>query len=514
MPGWLAACGLPQPAAARLAQPETWAADPTSAVALPGLAADLGAATHLLNRITFGPRPGQAAQVAAIGLDAYLEQQLNPQQIDDSALEQRLQAFQTLGLDPSELLVQFAPRQGAAGGKFQSGPPRVVAELETASLLRAVASERQLLEVMVDFWSNHLNVYIGKTLARLFKTVDDREVIRPHALGTFRDLLLASARSPAMLVYLDNAENTRPGARLGRGGLNENYARELLELHTVGVDAGYSQDDIIAVARTHTGWTIRRPRGADAPGTFVFEPRLHDDGQKTIAFLGLTLPAGGDMREGEMLLARLAEHPKTAERLARKLVTAFVGDTPPEELVSQAAKAYLDSGTDIRATLRAILASAAFHASAGQKIKLPLRMLVSAVRALDVRMADQGQLGLLALVKQLRALGQPFFGWPAPNGYPQAGAAWINSSGMLARWNTALLLAAGQVRGVRPALEALGPAGAQSAEAIVDALGSALLAPGALGADARQALIECVQAGLALPELAGLILASPAFQLH
>ncbi|HJZ45928.1 MAG TPA: DUF1800 domain-containing protein, partial [Roseiflexaceae bacterium] len=357
------------------------------------------------------------------------------------------------------------------------------------------------------------------------KTADDRDVIRQHALGKFRELLLASARSPAMLVYLDNAENIRPGAQRGKqdSGLNENYAREVMELHTVGADGGYTQDDVTTVARVLTGWTVAG-RNAGQPGEFQFLPRLHDDGEKHIAFLNLALRAGGGIADGEALLAALAAHPKTAERIARKLCVTFVSDDPPQPLVERAAKAYLDGDTDTRATLKTILTSDEFKQSAGQKVKLPLRALVSSIRALGADIGDGKQ--LLPLVQQLRDMGQAFFGWQAPNGYPQVGAAWVNTGGMLARWNAAFALAEGRLGGVRFDLHRFISPDIRTAGELVDALGAALLhAP--LPAPARAALVAYAGDGAGeratidraaidrrLPELAGLLLASPAFQIH
>jgi uncharacterized protein (DUF1800 family) len=513
LPAWLAACarGAAAPAAQQLATPEAWASPQ------PGAHSDI---LHLLNRITYGPRPGEVERVAQIGSAAFLDQQLHPEQIDDTALDARLAQFASLAMSSAELFETYPP-------KGKPGPRIIIQELEAAALLRAIFSQRQLFEIMVDFWSNHLNIFIGKNQVKWLKTADDRDVIRKHALGTFRDLLLASAKSPAMLVYLDNAENVKPGARRGKkaGGLNENYAREVMELHTVGADGGYTQDDVTTVARALTGWTITR-RNADDTGEFQFVPRLHDDGAKRIAFLDLTLAAGDGIAGGEALLARLAAHPKTATRIAHKLCATFVGDDPPPALVERAAKAYLDGDTDIRATLAVILRSDEFKAAAGQKIKLPLRLLVSAVRALGADIPNGDPRAALPLVLQLRGLGQAFFAWQAPNGYPQAGTAWVNTGGMLSRWNLAFALAEGRIKGVRHDLNAFSAADTTTAGTLVDAVGSSLLyAP--LPALARMALIdyasegqgEQAQIGTAsrkrkLPELAGLILASPAFQTY
>jgi uncharacterized protein (DUF1800 family) len=513
MPAWLSACQRAGAgAAAPLADPATWELAP------PGAHPEI---VHLLSRITYGPRPGEVERVAKLGWDAFIDQQLSPEQIDDSALGVRLARFPTLTMSTPDLFASY-PLKG------QPGPRAIVRELEAAALLRAIYSSRQLFEIMVDFWSNHLSIYIGKRQIKWLKTADDRDVIRRHALGKFRDLLLASARSPAMLVYLDNAENVRPGAQRGKlaRGLNENYARELMELHTVGADGGYTQADVTTVARALTGWTVTG-RNADQAGEFQFVRRLHDDGAKRIDFLDLTLPAGGGAEEGEQLLARLASHPKTAERIARKLCAAFVADDPPPALVERAARAYLDSDTDTRAVLGLILRSDEFRAAAGQKIKLPLRTLVSAARALGAEAGDPGasEARTGGLVAELLGLGQPFFGWQSPNGYPQAGAAWVNTGGMLSRWNSAFALAEGRVAGVAVDLARLvGPA--DTAGALADAAAGALLhAP--LPAPARAALADYLSDGggeaqaidpaaraRKLPELVGLILASPAFQIH
>ncbi|MBC8075347.1 MAG: DUF1800 family protein, partial [Chloroflexales bacterium] len=238
-------------AAAAAPDPTSWASDDVSGDAL----------LHLVSRTSYGATTETLARARALGADAYLDEQLHPERIDDAALNRRLAPLSTLALSSSELITRFP--QGA-----KPGPQVIIRELEQASLLRAIYSRRQLHEVMVDFWSNHFNIFIGKQAAKWLKTADDRDVIRPHALGKFRELLLASARSPAMLVYLDNAQSSAQ-QRGGRGGLNENYARELLELHTLGADAGYDHDDIVAVARALSGWSIARKQDA-APGTYLF----------------------------------------------------------------------------------------------------------------------------------------------------------------------------------------------------------------------------------------------------
>lgn len=503
LPAWLAGCG-------RATDDDTLGQIVRAVDAAEPLEHD--SALHLLNRITYGPRPGDLEQVRAQGVDAFIEQQLHPEDIDDSAIVERLASIPTLTMDTPDLLRDFAP------GK-QPGPFRVVLDLQVASLMRATYSERQLFEIMVDLWSNHFNISLRKPRTILLKPADDREVIRAHALGKFRDLLLASARSPAMLVYLDNIANSAPGNSRGElaGGLNENYARELLELHTVGVDAGYSHADIVAVARVFTGWTVNRPRALLKVGAFRFDARLHDPTAKHVPFLGLDLPEGGGTSEGEELLAALASHPATARRVAHKLSQAFVSDAPPPALVERAAQVYLDNDTDIRATLAAILHSEEFR-TADPKIKLPLRLMVSALRATAASVQGNLRNSALPLVRALNEMGQPFFGWAAPDGYPQQGAAWINSSGMLARWNFALALAEGRIGRTTVDLEQLANEAADP-PVLVDTMARTLFG-GPPDAAMRAALVDYVNAagtGRRRPDLSGLtglLLASPVFQLH
>jgi uncharacterized protein (DUF1800 family) len=512
--------------AQQLATAEAWADSPASPQT------DI---THLLNRITYGPRPGDAQRMLDMGWDAFIEQQLQPEQIDDSAVEQMLAPLQTLGMSSAELYAAYPRREQQANGP---GPRMIVGELQMAALLRAVYSKRQLFELMVDFWSNHFNIFIGKNQVRWLKTADDREVIRAHALGKFRDLLLASAKSPAMLVYLDNIDNVKPvdlpvdAARRAPNGINENYAREVMELHAVGADGGYDQADVLALAHTLTGWGM--PRKQDNPdwGAFSFNANRHDDSAKRIDFLNLDIPAGSGIRGGEMALERLATHPKTAERIARKLAQFFVSDEPAPGLVQRAAQTFVDSDTDIRATLGVILRSDEFKASAGQKIKLPLRLYVSALRALDAQIAPLAveQRGAPAVLQALQRLGQPFFGWSPPNGYPQLGMAWVNVGGMLTRWNMVFALVEGRIDGVITDLQQfmVSPGGAGvsiTAGTLVDRLTGLL--PTAISAPARATLVSYITEGIddqtrldatqlkrKLPGLVGLLLASPGFQVY
>jgi len=366
----------------------------------------------VLKRITFGPRPAEIERVHQIGLDAFIEEQLAYDSIEDNDLSPRLADLTTIRMSPSDLVT--LDKRGQS-----------VNELVRATVLRAVYSRRQLYEVMVNFWSDHFNIYILKN--RILKTVDDRQVIRQLALGNFKDLLFASMHSPAMLAYLDNAVSTKDRP-------NENYARELLELHTLGVDAEYTQHDINEVARALTGWSVTGIL-TDTPREFIFREQNHDYDRKTI--LGTYFQSGQGIQDGEQLADLLVSHPSTATRISYKLVRRFVSDDPPPALVSQAAAVFQTSRGDIRAILSLILHSEEFRASLGVKLKRPFEFVVSLLRQTDAETTfDKGTMFML------RQMGQLPFYWPAPDGYPDVGAAWLNSNDLLNRWNLALSLAA------------------------------------------------------------------------
>ncbi len=560
-------------------------------------------ALHALNRLTFGPRPGDLQRVMAVGVDKWIEQQLHPDKIDDSALEARLVPLRTLKMDTRAMLEHFPPPQvvkAVENGKMNlpSNPeqraiyeaqmermraqqenkqdasadptmmtdeqkqarreerqqalreaeslmqlppdqrmkqilrmdPRerrmialrlpepdreriiadmtpqqretilalvnpqqvVVGELQQGKLLRAAYSERQLQEVMTDFWFNHFNVFIGKGPDRYMLTGYERDVIRPHALGKFKDLLVATAKSPAMLFYLDNWQSVgpnsefalggprqarrnepRPRARMGmrcgifgcrpvggvgarvpaqrprnpqaqqqakrqRSGLNENYARELMELHTLGVDGGYTQKDVTEVARVFTGWTLKEPR---LGGEFDFNPRMHEPGPKRV--LGREIKEHGE-DEGTQILDMLAHHPSTAHFISKKLAQRFVSDDPPEALVQRMAQTFTKSDGDIREVLRTMFRSPEFWSANAYraKVKTPLEFVVSAVRAsgADVQNA-------MPLVQTLNRMGMPLYGSQPPTGYSIKAETWVNSSALLNRMNFALGLAAGRLPG-------------------------------------------------------------------
>jgi uncharacterized protein (DUF1800 family) len=325
--------------------------------------------------------------------------------------------------------------------------PRQVAnqDLAAAKLLRAVYSNRQLQEVLTDFWYNHFNVYLDKGQDRYFAPAYERDVIRPHVLGSFHDLLLATAQSPAMLFYLDNWQSAGPDQHLNpnrrQRGLNENYARELMELHTLGVDGGYTQKDVTEVARCFTGWTIRGPQRG---GGFEFNERMHDAGEKHV--LAVTIPAGGGMDDGLRVIDILATHPSTAHFISKQLAIRFVADDPPEALVGRMARKFLDTRGDLREVMRTMIDSPEFRDPKyfRSKIKSPFELVTSAVRAvngdLDYSFARQ---------PLLNQLGEPLYRKQEPNGYSNVGADWLNDGSLLARMNFATALAGNKVAGIK-----------------------------------------------------------------
>jgi uncharacterized protein (DUF1800 family) len=579
---------------------------------------------HVLGRLGFGARPGDVERVRRMGLERYVESQLEPEKIADAGVEAKLRNLQSYWMTTAELyqkypqpgqLLRALQRQGRlpadlaeardnrkggddaaasaskkdAGAKMDADgampnemasksnnggdapeaaanearrdyrqaiqqyyrehnllqPARITAELQASRILRAAYSERQLQEVLVDFWTNHFNVYANKGADRWLLVSYDRDTIRPHTLGKFKDLLLATAQSPAMLFYLDNFQSvsptagqnanrprmrrlfenltnpqmrgagdagqetqTRRAARMNRRrelrreganaqnpqqmpaqqqsqtpapqqprrmrrGINENYARELMELHTLGVEGGYTQKDVQEVARCFTGWTIFAPRGgnamampgdaASAPaleraGTFYFNPRLHDDGEKLV--LGHKIPAGGGINDGRMVLDILSKHPSTAKFIATKLARRFVSDNPTPALVERVAAAYTKSDGDIRTTLRALFASPEFNAPENYraKIKTPFELAISAVRALGGETT-----GAPALHQWIARMGEPLYQYQAPTGYPDTAEHWVNTGALLERMNFALALVGNRINGTRVDLARFNGAGGTSA---------------------------------------------------
>ena len=393
----------------------------------------------------------------------------------------------------------------------------VMVELSAQKIVRAVYSDRQLEEVLTDFWFNHFNVYAGKGQTRVFITEYEREAIRPHVLGRFRDLLGATAKSPAMLFYLDNARSADPRfakdvesrlGRRGRGsqaeqlrknvptGINENYARELMELHTLGVDGGYTQQDVVNVARAFTGWTIAGPRKADA-GRFLFNPRMHDTGEKVV--LGHRIKAGREIQDGEQVLDILASHPSTATFISTALSRRFVADTPPPSLVERVAAVFRQTGGDLRAVTRAILTSPEFLApeSYRAKVKTPFDFVVSALRATgaDIRQP-------VPLERTMRELGMPLYFCQPPTGYKDTAEAWVNTGALINRMNFAVALAANTFRGVVVS-EPLPDRNQPDAETAVDVF---------LNGDASDATRATIQRATTSAQVVALALGAPEFQ--
>ena len=455
---------------------------------------------HLLNRISFGPTPKEVQRVRRIGIHAYLNEQLAPQNVPDGAVEEKVAGLKTMRMNSRELFELYPPPKvakeaGMAMGGAMNAPRFIIFELQQARLLRAVDSQRQLYELMVDFWSNHFNVFAAKGADRWLMTSYDRDTIRPHALGKFRDLLLATAQSPAMLFYLDNwlsvspqAPATRAPANVRRRGINENYAREIMELHTLGVEGGYSQQDVHEIARCFTGWTLRRPRG-DAE--FYFDPRLHDQGAKTV--LGARIASGG-MEDGIRVIDLLARHPATAKFIATKLVRRFVADDTPASLVHRATEAFRRTDGDIRAVLQTVIEAPEFFSPEvyQAKVKKPIEYVASALRLMEAETRVTPQ-----LLRYLGRMGEPLFLAQPPTGYPDVGSSWISSDMLLTRMNFAIDLVTNRIDGARVSTQA--PRDIQAFARMV--------APDSLSTATRVALTEPAES-----DKLALLLAAPEFQ--
>jgi uncharacterized protein (DUF1800 family) len=635
---------------------------------LPGTMDEQKRAVHALNRLAFGPRPGEVERVMAMGVDQWIDRQLHPDKIDDSALEARLAPFRTLRMSTREIvenfpsmavikqvadgkaplprdpakravyeaqlqryedkqekkdaaknaanadaakavssngsakpedaeevqrreerqmarekiedlldlppdermkeilrltpeqqraLVSAAPAKGATAEALMEGmkpeqketvmalnnPEQVVTnELMQAKLLRAIYSERQLDEVMTDFWINHFNVFINKGPDRYLLNSYERDTIRPHVLGKFEDLLVATGKSPAMLFYLDNWLSVGPDSQVALGierprrygrrgwgprpprrpqakkrqaqGLNENYGRELMELHTLSVNGGYSQRDVTEVAKVFTGWTLEQPRKG---GGFHFEPRMHEPGDKIV--LGHRIKENGE-KEGLEVLRMLARNPHTAHFISEKLAMRFVSDDPPATLVERMTQTYLKKDGDIREVLRTMFSSPEFWSPEAYraKVKTPLEFVVSAARASGAQVDDARP-----LVGTLRNMGMLPYGMQPPTGYSMKADAWVNSSALLGRMNFALGLASGKMHGVSVDASQL-TQGATDPQQALAALETSLLA-GEISKQTHETISKQLedpkisQRRLDDPQrvpnvgaIAGLILGSPEFQ--
>jgi uncharacterized protein (DUF1800 family) len=637
-------------------------------------------ALHVLNRFTFGPRPGEVDQVAAAGVDKWFDAQLRPEKLDDTQVEARLSPLRTLHMSSIELVQNFPPPQvikaaeqgrvaipndpvkkaifeaqiekyekqqeqkqakgndAAAEGqdpqmmteeqqaerrearmyardqaeKILALPPDkrfqailqmpadkrqvfsralnpeerdqvlnsltpqqreqvmamnnpqqvVVTELMQAKLLRDAYSERQLQEVMTDFWYNHFNVFVGKGADRYLITEYENKVIRPRAMGKFKDLLLATAQSPAMLFYLDNWQSVGPNSMAGTGqrpnaqnrpfmrpngrfggrrmpvympqqprpqqqpqqqqgnqpkrGLNENYAREIMELHTLGVEGGYTQKDVTELARVLTGWTIRDPRRG---GEFFFNERMHESGTKSV--LGHSIHENGE-KEGLEMIELLAHHPSTAHFISKKLAMRFVSDNPPDALVERMSQTFLNTDGDIREVLRTMYQSPEFWSpqTVRAKVKTPLEFIASAVRATGADVSNA-----MPLVQTLNQMGMPLYGAQPPTGYSMKAETWVNSAALLIRMNFALRFTSGRMPGVQFAPEkVLGGESPGDVSAAIARLEQALLS-GEVSQQTHQTILKQMNdpqvTGRMLDDptrsvnvgvIAGLILGSPEFQ--
>jgi uncharacterized protein (DUF1800 family) len=507
---------------------------------------------HALNRLGYGPRPGDIAAVRATGLLKWMDLQMHPERLSDRSVGPHLTSLRTLSLSSEELMKgyelppearkEIQQRTAALGttasedqtrmvreqvsrkyrGEMEGNPRQVIEEMQQGKLLRAIYSERQLNEVLVDFWMNHFNVFAEKGQDRYLIDAYERDVIRPRVWGKFEDLLRATAESPAMLFYLDNWLSADPNApppgparrtyrpmpnrpqraQQQKRGLNENYAREIMELHTLGVDGGYTQKDVTELARCLTGWTIRglpqqRP-------TFMFDDRVHDHGDKLV--LGQVIHGAGK-DEGDFMIHVLAIHPSTAHFICLKLARRFVSDDPPKALVDRAAQTFTRTAGDIRAVVMTILTSQEFFSqeSMRAKVKTPLEFVVSAVRA-----SGSGVIDARELAKRIGDMGMPLYLQQPPTGYKDTADAWVSTSGLLARLNFALDLSGGKLRGVRCDPVSLAP-NAPDSETLSETLAS-LFIPSGLSEATHRTLDAEAGAGLNAPRIAGLILGSPEFQ--
>jgi uncharacterized protein (DUF1800 family) len=523
---------------------------------------------HLLNRIAFGPRPGDIERVQQMGVEKYIDRQLHPERIDDLSVEAKLASLDSLKMSipdilngypaAGEIARQLGLRNSQDAGPQNNqtsrqqlqnyyrenglkSPQRLLQDLQSQKIIRAVSSERQLQEVMTDFWFNHFNVFWGKGADRWLTTDYEMNAIRPHVLGKFKDLVMATAQSPAMLFYLDNAQSSAPDAQnpalarvtrrqqtrqrrplfggtgaIGRGqqgladrlkkrqpGINENYARELMELHTMGVDGGYTQKDVQEVARAFTGWTIDQPRRS---GRFVFRDWMHDKGEKLV--LGQKVAAGG-IKEGEEVIDILVHQPSTARFISTKLVRRFVSDEPPQALVDRVASVYAKTDGDIPEMLRTIFTSPEFESPDAyrQKTKSPLELVASALRALDAE-TD----GSPRLAQNIARMGQPLYQYQPPTGFPDRASQWISSGSLIERLNFGVALAANNIPGTTVELSRFAP-GTTSAEAAVDRAVEILLA-GNVSSQTRSILEDQVRSSdePALTKAFALVLGSPEFQ--
>jgi uncharacterized protein (DUF1800 family) len=502
-----------------------------------GMVTSADSARHALQRLSWGPSAGEVETIARTGVLRWIDRQFAASETDDPARREQERGRVALVTPTADLVRDDAERRRAqvatrsdsqrmpAGARSPNLVRQVNVDFAALTLERATTSTHQLAEVLADFWTNHFNVFLNKGLDRVLLRDHVEHAIRPHVMGRFEDLLLATARSPAMLFYLDNvqsvAERSMPESsrrRLGQPnrpqiealrarmprGINENYSRELLELHTLGVDGGYSQQDVEGVARIFTGWGLDR-----RTGRFAFNAAAHDREPKTV--LGVQFASGGGADEGERLIRMLANHSATMHHISAKLCARLVADLPPDGCVDDAVRAWQRSGGEMVEVVRAIITGPDFWAAAHRnaKVKTPQEFVVSAVRALDADLVRPA-----VLVSQLNLLGQGLFQQSAPTGWPEAQEEWVNSGALLARMNFAVALAGNRIPGIRVDLGRVTAATADHA-ALLDAIDQQLLG-GAMQPATRQAILREI-ADLGEPVAAramavGLALGGPDFQ--
>jgi len=410
---------------------------------------------HVLNRLSFGPRPGDIQRVQSMGIDNYIQSQLRPETIrEPQQLTNELSKLKTLYLSPVQLFNEYGPLPPKQQKKLTQKERKarfkrmriILNQARRANFSRAISSNRQLQEVMINFWFNHFNISVTKGRPiRLWVGAYERDAIRPYALGNFRDLLRATAYHPAMLFYLDNWLNTAPGSQGARGrfkGLNENYARELMELHTMGVNGGYKQQDIITLAKIFTGWGLQR-RSGDGSG-FKFYANRHDNSDKI--FLGIPIKGGG-IEEGEKALDILANHPSTARFISYKLAQYFVADQPPKTLVNRLAKRFQETNGNIRFVLETLFSSSEFWSEKyyGSKFKTPYQYIISAARATGTNKPRFGRINGM-----LSQLGMPLYRCATPDGYKNTKEAWLNPGAIMRRTSFATVISRGNLNQGKP----------------------------------------------------------------
>jgi uncharacterized protein (DUF1800 family) len=459
-----------------------WGRDPGGPTTFtPPAGAEIDAVSHVLARLSFGARPGDYARVRALGATPeeaaarFIDAQLDPRSVDDSGADRAVRRLEPLAEPVGEL--------------YEYQPGLLRQQLGAATVLRATYGDRQLHEALVGFWTDHFNIDISKGDCRWLTVAHDRDVVRPQALGRFPELLRAVVLSPAMLWYLDGRVNRRASPAEKP---NENYARELLELHTLGVHGGYTQADVMEVARALTGWTVRSKSDSSFQiGKVEFRAELHDDGEKTV--LGRSVPAGQGARDADAVLAIVTAHPSCARLIATKLCRRFIADEPPAAAVERVARTFAASGGDIRSTLRTLFSTSDFQNARETRFKRPFHFVVSALRATDAD-TDAGP----ALSEWLQRTGQAPFQYPTPDGYPDQAQPWLGT--LLWRWKFATALAGNRIEGTRIDVAALRRRVGGEAALLAHLMGRAA------SADERAA---AEKSGNAL----ALALSSPAFQL-